>query len=134
MPESTLLITGWMASWPIAVGREKGCDGGPAYSQVSYRQVSARGNNPADGGWTDSRRALAWRLRRRFQSIQLTTQRSSRANPAAGRCRQRAGQGGADPAAVGGRQCRCRGAIDEECRRDGAGGIPESQHPAADQG
>src|SRR4030081_351822 len=49
----------------------------------------------------------------------------------AGAGRNRAGHGGIDPAAVGQRQCRRRGAIDEERRRDGAGGIPESQYPAS---
>ena len=48
--------------------------------------------------------------------------------------RHRAGQGRPDPAALGRRQCRRRRAVDEERRRDGAGGIPESQHPAPDQG
>ncbi len=35
------------------------------------------------------------------------------------------------PAAVRARQCRRRGAVDEERRRDGAGGIQESEYPAA---
>ena len=61
--------------------------------------------------------------------------RGTRRPAAAAACgRHRAGQGRPDPAAVGRRQCRRRRAIDEERRRDGAGGIPESEHPASDQG
>src|ERR1700674_2677377 len=137
MPESTLLIVPDVKSWPVSVGQEKRCDGGPARSQGAAQgsaQGSAVGGNPADGGWPDSRCAPAWGLlwpRLIFQPIQL---RRFRTGAAAARGRHRAGQGGIDPAAVGRRQRRRRGAIDEECLRDGAGGIPESQYPASDQG
>ncbi len=59
---------------------------------------------------------------------------AGRAGATAARRRQRPGQGRPDPAAVGVGQCRGRRAIDEERRRDGARGIPESEHPAPDQG
>src|ERR1019366_6937436 len=131
------LIIGGLKSWPITVGQEKRYDGGPAKSQGSA-QVTAFGSDPADRGWLDSWRAPAWGLRRHaakprlaFQSIQY---RPFGAGSAAARCGRRAGQGGIDPAAVGFRECRRRGAVDEECRRDGAGGISESQYPASDQG
>ena len=50
------------------------------------------------------------------------------------RDRHRPGQGRADPAAVGARQCRHRGAVDEERRRDGAGRIQQPEHPASGEG
>ena len=107
--------------------------------QLSACQIPAAGGDPADGDWPDSRRAPARGLRRRAAEPQLVFNpvrfaRPGRAAAAAARGRHRAGQGRLDPAAVGLRQCRRRGAVDEECRRDGAGGIPESQHPAPDQG
>ena len=56
------------------------------------------------------------------------------AGAAAGRDRHRRGQGRPDPAAVGRRQRRHRGAVDEERRRDGAGRIQQPQRPASGQG
>ena len=57
------------------------------------------------------------------------------AGAAAGRAiGSRPGEGRADPAAVGPRQCRPRRAVDEQRRRNGAGRIQEPEHPAPDQG
>src|SRR5260370_41923254 len=99
MPESPLLIIRRLKSWPISVGQEKRCDGGPAKSQGSA-QVSVFGGNPADGGWSDSRRAPARGLRRGaagpqpvFQSIQFAAWSLGIA-PAAARGGPRAGPSG----------------------------------------
>ena len=62
MPESALLILGRWKSWPIAVGQEKRCDGGPAQPQVCAYQTGSRpGRDPADGARPDPRRAPARR-------------------------------------------------------------------------
>ena len=140
MPESTLLIVRRLTVLAdFGRSREEMRWWARSNPDSGY-QVSAFRGNPADGGWPDPRRAPARGLRRHaaepgsFSNPFSSAGRSRGTGAAAARGRHRPGQGRIDPAAVGRRQCRRRGAVDEERRRDGAGGIPESQHPASDQG
>src|SRR5205809_350196 len=96
---------GRFKSWPVSVGREKRCDGGPAKFQGAAQvsaQVSAVGGNPADGRGPASRRTLAWGLLRHPADPQPVYHFGAGAG--ADRGGHRASQGGTDAAAVGSRQ------------------------------
>src|ERR1700710_1582593 len=102
MPKSTPEVG---KSGPVRDRSRKRLDGGPALSQIW-----TSGNDPADGGWADSRRALARGLLGRpaepqlvFESLQFVRTRPGRPAATAACGRQRPGQGRPDPAAVGGR-------------------------------
>ena len=96
--------------------------------------LRARGSHCAVG-WLHRRRLSAGRLRRRQCLVREHLRQPAERTGAAGhQYRHRTGQGRADPAAVGGRKCVGRRAVDAQRRGDGAGGIQQSGHPASRQG
>ena len=125
--------------WRVAtVGQEKRCDGGPAKSrELPFSRPSSK---PSGATRRTARRpvlgapllAACAGVQQSLSQFSNPLQFAAPARPA-GPPQQPPAVGtgqvkvGADPAAVGGRQCRRRGAIDEERRRDGAGRIPESR-------
>src|SRR4051794_5484264 len=121
MPESTPPDHAEVKSGPISVGPWKRCNDGPARSEVF-----AFGTNPADGGRPDPRRAPARRLRGNPAEllqpvlVEPAGARPCRSGAAANGGGNRPGQGRAAAAAVGLRQCRGGGAVDEKRRRNGA--------------
>src|ERR1700724_2392826 len=116
MPESPLLIIRRLKSGPISVGQWK------RYNGSARSEVSAFGTDPADGGWPDPRGTAAWRLLRHSadaeQHVFVKSLRPATV-AAADRGRQWPSQGRLAAAAVGIRQRRSGGPVDEKCRPNG---------------